>query len=91
MIDISPSEKKDKYVSYEPGRRIAYKDITDSEDINVNIICDPNIKTTNCSNYYLYFYILYWIVSLILIYAIYNYRSIVKSKTRTKPRTRTFL
>lgn len=94
MIDISPSEKKDKYVSYEPGRRISYKDITDSEDINVNIICDPSVKTANCGNYYLYFYILYWIVSLVLFYLIYNYQSIIKTKSSAianKIRMRTFV
>lgn len=70
LIDISPYDKMDKYVSYEPGRRIHFEDIENDEDLNVNIICEGGANTMSCSNYYLYFYIIYWILSLILLYVI---------------------
>jgi hypothetical protein len=89
LIDIPPSEKEGRYVSYEPGKRINFDNIAKQEDINVNIICDANISTTDCSNYYLYFYALYWIVSLAILYLIYDFmriKSYVKPKTKLRSR-----
>ena len=71
LIDISPYDKMGKYVSYEPGRRRIIEELANEhEDLNVNIICDKRVNTISCSNYYLYFYIAYWIVSLIVLYII---------------------
>ena len=78
MIDISPNEKKGKYVSYEPGRRVLFSDIACFENININVITDPTIKTIKCGNYYLYFYAVYWIVTLLL-FAIVNSKSFQES------------
>jgi len=73
LIDIPPSDKKGRYVSYEPGIRKSFDDITNHENINVNIVCDNNIPITDCSNYYLYFYAMYWIISLVVFYLIYDF------------------
>jgi hypothetical protein len=70
LMDISPSEKKNNYVSYESGKRILLRDTSDKEDLNVNIIYDQNIKTISYSNYYLYYFLLYFIIGIILIYLI---------------------
>lgn len=70
LMDISPYEKNGKYVSYESSRRRIFEELADNEDLNVNILCDKNANSIPYSNYYLYFYILYWIVSLIVIYLI---------------------
>lgn len=71
LMDIAPWEKINKYVSYEPGRRVNIEDIINKlEDLNVNILCNKNVYSRPYSNFYLYFYILYWIVSLIILYII---------------------
>lgn len=79
LIDIEPWNKKNMYITYEFGRRSKMGElINNEEDFNVNIICDENIKSSSCSNYYLYLLItILVIVSLIvyfvfLIYSLYN-------------------
>jgi hypothetical protein len=70
LMDISPFEKKNKYISYEPGKRILLEEITNKEELNVNIICEKDCNSVPYSSFYLFFYILYWIISLIIIYII---------------------
>lgn len=75
-MDIAPWDKTDKYVSYEPGRRVVMEDLVNNnqvEDLNVNILCDKTVNSRSYSNFYLYVYILYWIVSLVALYAIKQY------------------
>ena len=72
LMDVSPWEKTDKYISYEPGKKISISEFlngTNVEELNVNILCDENIKSVSFGNFYLYsyFYILYWIISIALI------------------------
>jgi hypothetical protein len=80
LMDISPHEKKGKYVSYEPGRRVCIEKLANKEeDLNVNIICDNQVKSVPYSNYYLYFlciYIVYWILSIIIIRFLFKKRRI---------------
>lgn len=68
LMDISPGEKKDKYVTYEPGRRIIFEELIGKEDLNVNIICDKNVTTVPCGNYYLYVFIFFLLLGLIFLY-----------------------
>lgn len=69
LMDISPWEKKDKYVTYEPTRRVLMEDLIHrEEELNINVLCDKNVKTVTYGNYYLYFYIIYWIATFILLY-----------------------
>jgi hypothetical protein len=72
FMDITPWEKADKYISYEPGKKvpISYFNGNNTEELNVNILCDENIKSVSYGNFYLYFYILYWIISIAIIYLI---------------------
>jgi len=85
FMDISPEDKKNNYVTYEPGKRIMFDNVNKTEELNINIICDPNATTVSYSNYYLLFYILYWIISLICIYLFYKLWFIVK-KPKSKSR-----
>lgn len=85
FMDISPAEKKDHYITYEPTKRFIY-DLNKTEDLNVNIICDTSAKTVSYSNYYLYFYIIYWIVSIILIYFIYKLWKTPGKKSKLRKR-----
>lgn len=71
FMDLAPWEKTDKYISYEPGRRIHYNNIDTEEDININIICNKH-TSANPGSFYAYFYIVYWILSTVLIYFIYK-------------------
>jgi len=71
MMDLAPWEKINKYVSYEPGRRVNIEDVNNKlENLNVNILCNKNVYSRSYSNFYLYFYVLYWVVSLIILYII---------------------
>ena len=67
LNDLAPWDKTNKLISYEPGKRINYELITGKDPINTNIICG-DLNSRDPSYFYLFFYIIYWIVSLILIY-----------------------
>jgi hypothetical protein len=69
LNDLAPWDKKDKLITYEPGKRMKYESITGKDETNVNIICEKSI-TTPPSYFYFIFYIIYWIVSLFLLYYI---------------------
>jgi hypothetical protein len=71
LLDISPDEKKNKYVGYEPGARIMYDDISKQEKLNVNIICDTQSTSISFGNYYLYMLTLF-IVLCIIIYLFFK-------------------
>lgn len=73
MMDLPPWEKDNKYISYEPGKRILMEDLIKTnyiDDFNINILCDKNVISVPYSYYYFYFYIIYWIISLLFIYMI---------------------
>ena len=74
LIDIAPYDKVNKYVSYEPGRSRIMEELDDTEDINVNIICDNGANYISCSNYYLYFYLICFILILFVFYIIKQIR-----------------
>jgi len=89
MMDIEPWKKRDHYITYEPGRRV-YMENVNYDDLNINVLCDKEIKTVPTNRFYLYIYILYWIVSIILIYVVVKlWKGMNIKKTKTKPRTRT--
>ena len=70
LIDIAPYDKVNKYVSYEPGRRMLIEELDDKEELNVNIICDSRANYVSYSNYYLYFYLICFILILTVFYII---------------------
>jgi hypothetical protein len=98
LMDIEPWKKKDRYITYEPVRQICIEELVNNnslEDLNINILCNKNVEQVPHSNYYLYFYILYWIVSLILLYILVklwynqklNMKNIRSSSKRIKRRS----
>lgn len=70
LIDIAPYDKVNKYISYEPGRRRLIEELDDTEELNVNIICDSRANYVSSSNYYLYFYLICFILILTVFYII---------------------
>jgi hypothetical protein len=101
LIDISPSDKKDHYISYEPGKRIHVEDCPHKHDLNVNVVCDKTATVIPNGCYYLGCYIIYWIVSLFALYLFFRTKIVTqfisklfkpKSKTKTnqksKPKTK---
>ena len=74
LIDIAPYDKVNKYVSYEPGRRRLMEELYEKEELNVNIICDNRANYVSCSNYYLFFYLICFILILIVFYVIKQIR-----------------
>jgi hypothetical protein len=71
LMDISPYEKKNKYISYEPGKRVYFENLINKiEDLNVNIVCDKKINSISYGNYYMYIYIIFLFTSLLVVYTI---------------------
>ncbi len=92
MMDLAPWDKTNKYITYEASRR-AYMDETEYEDLNVNIICDRAVHTEQPSSFYFYVYVLYWIITCILIYYVVRWlRPTVskRSKGSTGPKSRRY-
>ena len=69
LVDIPPQSKINKYVTYEPGVYKNIDEITNVENLNVNIICVSDIHIMHCSNYYMYI-LLFIIICCIVIYRI---------------------
>ena len=69
LMDLPPNEKKDVYISYEPGRSMDFIDVTQKEDLNVNILCDTNVRYVPYSNYYLYIFI--FLLTLLIFIILY--------------------
>lgn len=65
--DISDGDKKNKLVTYEPGKRMKYESISGNDPININIICQ-DCETIEPSYYYNFLYLLYLIVFIIIIF-----------------------
>ena len=82
LLDISPWEKTNRYITYEPGKRVFYENMSGDEELNVNIVCDKSIDTREHGKLYLYLCILYWIVTTIVLYVMYKKRSSIISYTR---------
>ena len=66
-IDLSPYEKYDKLISYESFKGKYIEEIQTNE-ININVICDNNIKNCGPGYFYLYCTIIYWIISYLIFY-----------------------
>lgn len=69
LMDLSPCEKNNKYISYESGRRKIFEELVDKEEFNINIICNKYVNIVSYSNYYLCFFIFY-LITLIILYLI---------------------
>lgn len=67
---INSPSKKDigKIISYEPGKQCLFEDSEKLKETNINISCDKNIKYESPNLFFFNCYLIYWIVSLILIY-----------------------
>ena len=52
LADIPSSEKRGRYLSYEPGKNKRIELCSQSEPINVNIICDPEYQKIDPSTHY---------------------------------------
>lgn len=52
MQDIPDSEKKGRFISYEPEKRKQVDELSEYDDLNINVICDKNLITIPSSNYY---------------------------------------
>lgn len=66
-MDLDPWTIANQYISYKAGKQKLYEELTNKEEINLNVICDKKNITSNTSNFYLFIYILYYIVSGIII------------------------
>ena len=86
LMDLSPSEKHNKLVSYEPAPHVEVLNCKNSKETNINIICDPHIKHSGPGYFYFYCYIVYLIVCIIVFYIVYRYiyKPISKVKLFTK-------
>ena len=76
--DIPYSEKKGRFISYEPEKRKSVDELLEYDDLNINIICDAALHTVPSSNYYL-IQMFIICVFIIFLYGLYfNYDTIIK-------------
>lgn len=73
--DLSPNDKYEKYISYEPANRIYYDDIQKEEPLNINIICDKNATQISPSNYYVNVYLFFICIIMSIVYISQNFLS----------------
>jgi hypothetical protein len=68
LMDIKDEEKNGHYITYEPGLRINYDEITMNDDQNINIICLKPVKTLYISSIFINepSILLYFLVFLII-------------------------
>lgn len=57
LIDLPPYEKTGKFINYEAGKKMYYKDVNGMIPSNINIICNDWVKEYNPSNFYLFLFI----------------------------------
>lgn len=84
LSDLSSHKKKNKIISYEPGKNVNFSNCKSSKKTNVNILCDSNIKHKIPKKYYFYYYLIYWVVSTAVLYVWYKYNVKNKSRRRRK-------
>ena len=73
MVDLSPSNKKNKLILYESSNNQRNIDnLNNITDININIICDKNIKSCGPGYFYFFCYIVNWIILTLIFYFIYR-------------------
>ena len=84
FTDLKPEERNGNFITYEPGKRINYEDITMNDDQNINIICLKGVKTLELSSVFINepHTLLYLLVFLII--CIYIFK-IKKSKINNIP------
>lgn len=78
MSDLSPYDKKDKLISYEPGKRCYLNELDKIKETNINVICNTNIESCEPGNFYFYCYLSYNILFLII------YLFIIKIRNKNK-------
>lgn len=77
----SPSKKDNgKILSYVPAKQYFFEDSKKIKETNVNIICDKNVKRKSPNLFYFNCYLIYWIISLVIIYIISKYRVKIKKR-----------
>ena len=76
--DIPYSEKKGRFISYEPEKRKRVDDLLEYDELNINIICDAALHTIPPSNYYLIQLFIMCIVIIFLYGFYFNYDTIIK-------------
>ena len=76
----SPNKKdKDKLLTYEPGKHCDFENSNQIKTTNINIICNKDYIIKSPDYSFLYIYIIYWILSFIIIYFIIKYKKYIKS------------
>jgi hypothetical protein len=81
-MDLPPWQKKDRYISYEPGGRVNYKEGL-IHDNNINVIFNDS-EIVKYSNFYA------WIIFICFIIIVLILFNIFKSKTTTSANTKLF-
>ena len=74
-MDLEPWNKRGKYVSYEPSRRVVFEELPEdgAEELNVNIVCDTKVFSRPGSHFYLYIYLA---VLAVAFFAYHYYRNL---------------
>ena len=81
MQDIPDSEKKGRFISYEPEKRKQVDELSEYDDLNINVICDKNLITIPSSNHY---FIIACVIAVCVVIMIMAGALYVRSKLFTK-------
>ena len=73
MVDLSPYNKKNKILSYNSSNNeLDIERCDKNRNTNINIKCDKNIKSCGPGNFYICCYIVYWTITLLILYFLYE-------------------
>lgn len=72
LTDISPQQKQDKYITYEPIKSIPLNKTNGRDEWNINIVYDENYNTVSPSNYYLKYLLILLVIVIIVFFLIKN-------------------
>ena len=84
--DLPKYEKRDHYISYEPGKRLKFEDISGKDATNINIIVDHKIKSRKSPNNLILQLIAICILIIIICLIISSFIKLIFKMTRMTPR-----
>ena len=78
IMNLPSKKDNDKILSYQSGNQCIFEDSEKIKETNVNIVCNKDLNYKSPDLFYLNCYLIYWIVSLILIFLISRYKDKIK-------------
>ena len=78
IMNLPSKKDNNKILSYQSGNQCIFEDSEKIKETNVNIVCNKDLNYKSPDLFYLNCYLIYWVVSLILIFLISRYKDKIK-------------